>query len=732
MNHPFCCYLLLAFGLGAFTTVPAFSQHNADTTKRWGKDTVVLKEVIIKATRRIYSEQQIDWTIIHVNALPSNAGLQVVEILNNTPGIMVDDNGNISIRGKDQAVIFIDDKPVYLTGKEMLNYLQSLPTGTLDRIEIMPNPPARYAAAGAGGIILIRTKKSNNNGFNGSLAFNYAQGIYPKSNNSFACNYRKGNMNLYGVASYNLSQGNNHVLRSRVYHFFNSVGDYSIYQDNAEVNQRDAYGLKLGMDIGLDTTTNLSFSVKSYISPYRESGQYANSFYSKQPDSVVYSNGHFQAHTTHHLLNLGILHRFSKPAKEWSLNMDYLTMNDQSNQVLNSNTLVNNGIWQNNNMLISSNPFLVHIYSVSADLKTPLAASIILEAGLQSIFSSRESNSNYMTLDTTGLHTENNLNNHFHFNENINAVYGNLRGQYKQLAWQAGLRVENTNVNTYALHIHYTGIFPTLFLQYKPDSGSQHTFHVSFGKRITRPDYQSYNPSIFFFNRYTYSTGNSMLEPQYDYGIELSYGYARLINIGLQFSKSRNSLITAYRQLNEAFVTTNVNVAHSSSMGVNITNQLSLTKWWTLNLYQELMLTRYAGNLFSNNELLDQQLTSYRATVNQQFALGKGWGADIAAIYRSNILYGQTIFKAVWQVHAGLQKQYGKHGSLGLSARDIFHSWVVKRHAQIPNTVFDASYQFDSRFIGITWNYRFGGSAPSREKKSALQTETGRVGINGG
>lgn len=140
MNHPFCCYLLLAFGLGAFTTVPAFSQHNADTTKRWGKDTVVLKEVIIKATRRIYSEQQIDRTIIHVNALPSNAGLQVVEILNNTPGIMVDDNGNISIRGKDQAVIFIDDKPVYLTGKEMLNYLQSLPTGTLDRIEIMPNP----------------------------------------------------------------------------------------------------------------------------------------------------------------------------------------------------------------------------------------------------------------------------------------------------------------------------------------------------------------------------------------------------------------------------------------------------------------------------------------------------------------------------------------------------------------------------------------------------------------
>lgn len=724
-------YLVLSFGLTAFTIIPSPAQHNTDTSRRWTRDTVILKDVIIKATRRMYSEQQIDRTIVHINALPSNAGLHIVDILNNTPGIMVEDNGNISIYGKDQASVFIDDKPVYLTGKELLNYLQSLPSGILDKIEIMPNPPARYAANGMGGIILIRTKKTGNRGFNGNLILNYGQGVYPKSNSSFICNYRDGHMNVYGMATYSQPHTCYTAERDRAYHFPNGTGDYNILQHNAEINFRWAYSYKSGIDIDLDKSTSLSLSGKSYMSPYRETGHYTTGFYTgRQPDSIVYSNSYLRTYTTHYLLNLGILHHFSNPLKEWSLNMDYLTMNDQGNQVLNSNTFTSGGNWQNNNTLFSFNPFKVYVYSVMLDAKTPVAGLLTLETGLQSSFSSRESNGNYLVQDTTGLHPANSLNNSFHFNENINAIYGSLNGQYKKLTWKVGFRMEHTHVNASILDIQYTDLFPTVYLQYKLDSGPQQALRFSFGKRITRPDYQSYNPSIFFFNSYTYITGNSLLQPQYNYEAALSYSHTRIISIGLQYNRSSNYLLTAYKQVDKALVVTNANIDRSNSIGINVTNALPLAKWWTVNLYQELTLNTYMGSLFSGNDLLNNQLTSYRVNANQQFTFGKGWSADLAAVYRSNNLYGQAIIKAVWQVHAGLQKQFDKHSTFNISVRDLFHSWSFKRHIEIPGAIVDVSNQSDSRFISFTWNYRFGSNALNRERKSALQTEAGRAGIS--
>ncbi len=344
--------------------------------------------------------------------------------------------------------------------------------------------------------------------------------------------------------------------------------------------------------------------------------------------------------------------------------------------------------------------------------------------------SSRESDGNYMLQDTTGLHPANNLNSSSHFNENINAIYSSLNGQYKNLTWKAGFRIENTHINASFLNIHYTDLFPTVFLQYKLDSGSRQLLRFSLGKRITRPDYQSYNPSIFFFSRYTYITGNSMLQPQYNYEAALSYSYARIINIGLQYNISSNSLITAYKQIGKTFVVTNANIDRSSSIGINITNSFPIAKWWTFNLYEELTHTRYTGSLFSQNDLLNNQLTSYRVTANHQFSFGKGWSADLAAVYRSNNIYGQAMIKAAWQMHAGFQKQFDKRSTLSISVRDLFHSWSFKRYIQIPNAVVDISNQSDSRFISFTWNYRFGNNTSNRERKSALQTEAGRAGIS--
>jgi outer membrane receptor protein involved in Fe transport len=167
--------------------------------------------------RKPFLERKIDRTIMNVDALISNAGVSALEVLDKAPGILVDQDGNISMNGKSGVVIFIDDKPTYLSGADLASYLKSLPSGTLDVIEIMTNPPAKYDAAGNAGVINIKTKKLKQKGFHGNIAPGYMQGAYPKSFNSLNLNFRNNAFNYFANIGYNYSENFSDLLIQRRY-----------------------------------------------------------------------------------------------------------------------------------------------------------------------------------------------------------------------------------------------------------------------------------------------------------------------------------------------------------------------------------------------------------------------------------------------------------------------------------------------------------------------------------
>lgn len=134
-----------------------------------------LKEVSIVG-QKAFVERKIDRTVVNVDALIANSGTTAMDVLEKSPGVSVDQNGVISLKGKQGVTIFIDDKPTYLSGADLESYLRSLPSASLDQIELMTNPPARYDAAGKAGVINIKTKKTNSRGFNGGLNLAYTQG----------------------------------------------------------------------------------------------------------------------------------------------------------------------------------------------------------------------------------------------------------------------------------------------------------------------------------------------------------------------------------------------------------------------------------------------------------------------------------------------------------------------------------------------------------------------------
>jgi outer membrane receptor protein involved in Fe transport len=190
-------FITLLIFTGGLTAIAQDKNQPTDTLK---KDTLtkILKEVTITSRKKMI-ERKIDRTIVNVAGFITTAGTDALDLLGRLPGLRVTDDGNVNLMGKG-ATIYVDGKPTYLSGNDLAAYLKSLPTDLLDKIELMPNPPAKYDAAGSGGIINIITKKNKQAGYNASVAANAGTGVYRKINGSLNMNYRVKKLNLFANA----------------------------------------------------------------------------------------------------------------------------------------------------------------------------------------------------------------------------------------------------------------------------------------------------------------------------------------------------------------------------------------------------------------------------------------------------------------------------------------------------------------------------------------------------
>src|ERR1043166_518994 len=152
---------------------------------------------IVVMARKPLIEQKIDRIIVNVDAAVSNVGATALEVLEKSPGVTIDKDGNISLKGKQNVQIYVDGKPSYLNGDQLVIMLKSMNASQLDQIEIMTNPPAKYDAAGNAGIINIKMKKNKQIGFNGNTTASYSQGKYVRTNESLNMNYRNSKMNAF-------------------------------------------------------------------------------------------------------------------------------------------------------------------------------------------------------------------------------------------------------------------------------------------------------------------------------------------------------------------------------------------------------------------------------------------------------------------------------------------------------------------------------------------------------
>ena len=705
---------------GAIFTISGSSKTIEQPGFIMKKQSTELQTVAV-VVKKPFIEQKSDRILVNVDASPANSGTSVMDVLEKSPGVTVDKDGNISLKGKQGVTVMIDNRPTYMTGAQLAVYLKSLPSSSIDQLEIMSNPSAKYDAAGNAGIINIKTKKNKARGFNGSLTTTYTQGVYAKPGGSLNLNYRVNKVNIFFNGGYTYWQGFQNLDINRNYLDAGTKQINSIFTQNTHMKfLSPETNLKLGMDYFLDGKTTLGVVFSGYRNNETDISQSYITLKdaNNQPDSLVQSFGNIHGIWTNGTVNLNFRRQMDSSGRELTADLDYIYYKSSSNQMFQNYTYNPDMLLLNSNTLSGDLPSTINIYSLKTDYTHPLNQNIKLEAGLKTSFISTDNKANYFDVQGSDYIPDTSKTNYFVYHENINAGYINFTEKYKKWNFQAGLRIENTNYsghqfgNIYTIKNNdssftrsYVNAFPTAYISY--ELNDKNTFNLNFGRRIDRPDYGDLNPFLFFLDEYTYQAGNPYLQPQYSTNIELSHTYHNELTTTLNYSNTVNFFAETFQQDGHATIVRRGNIGRRQNAGIAVSLNKPLTKWWNITLYVNGSYNHFTGDLYG--EFLNVDAFTGMGNMTNMFKFGKGWSAELSGWYRTKGIEGQIYIQPMGQMSSAVAKQIMKEkASLKLGLRDMFYTQQAKGTIDFQETQASFHNSRDSRQLSLTFTYRFG------------------------
>ncbi len=700
-------------------------------------------------------EQKIDKTVLNVDASVTNVGANALEVLEKAPGVQVDKDGNISLKGKQGVMIMLDGRPTYLSSSELANMLRGMQASQLETIEIMTNPPAKYDASGNSGIINIRTKKNKIKGFNGNVSAGYGQGVYAKTNESLSLNYRNGKINLFSNYSFNR---NNNFQELDIYRRYKNddQSTKAIFEQSTLMRRRNLNNnLKIGLDYFLTDKTTLGVVFSGFYNPSSTLG--VNTSYLKNPqsitDSIVQANNTMREIWRNASVNLNMRHQFDTTGRELTADLDYVLYGISNAQQFLNTTLTPEWTKKYDERLMGDLPATISIYSAKTDYTHPINKETKLEMGLKSSYVVNDSKANYFTGSLVSADPEEmkwtpdyGKTNFFKYKENINAAYISLSTQLSpKWGLQTGLRYENTNYNGLqygnperkdsSFKRSYDGLFPTVYVSFK--ASKDHQFGISYGRRIDRPNYQNMNPFMFFIDKYTYGVGNPFLRPQYSNNFELTHIFKGFLTTTLNYSATTDLFNEIFDQdslpgggKGYGTIVRQGNIGRRQNAGISVNLQLQPVKWFSTNIYTNYNYNKYSGKLYGED--IQVEAGNLMMSINNQFRFDKGWSAELSGWARTKGIEGQIQLEPMGQLGAGVSKQVldGK-GTVKLNVRDIFYTQIPRGQINFKSTEATFTNRRDNRVVNLTLTYRFGKPIKSNnnngQRRRGASEEQNRV-----
>ena len=717
-------------------TLPSVTMHVSKVNE--------LKEVTVTA-KKPFIQKLTDRIVVNVENSIVNAGSTAMEVLERSPGVTVDQNDNISLRGRGGVIIMVDGKITPMRGADLANYLKGLPANAIDRIDIITNPSAKYDAAGNSGIIDIHMKKDQRMGFNGTFTAGYGQGVYPKANTGTTFNYRNKNMNIFGNYNYSYRKGLNHLLLQR--NFFKN-GSYigGDEKDNNMTAPSNNHTARFGADFFAGKKTIAGFVVNSSFNSVKRINKnnavVMNDL--KEASHTFTTNAGSNDRFNNTVANINFKHTFDKAGKEITADVDYGVFNNTSVSTNTTRYFQLNGATEKPTYILNGDQDgKLTIKTAKADYANPFKDNGRLEAGVKSSYVSSDNDAKFYNASTGIPINDTTKTNRFFYDEYNNAAYINYSKDFKKFNFQLGLRGEQTNIKTKQVKGNvswdssYFQLFPSAFFNYKLKADQ--TLGVSVSRRVDRPGYSDLNPFLFLIDVSTYATGAPGLLPQFTWSYEINYTLKQLsFTLGYSHTKDIQTIvIVPFKDVFPAIPLTDtnvtvqipVNLAASDYLGLTIAAPVRISKWWNMMNNADIYYINYKGNLA--NTPLNNGSPATEIRTNNTFTLKKGWASEINFNYSTKVRNGYMVMKPQWGLSAGVQKSILKtKGTVRFNITDIFWTNLPKATITYNNYIENWHAYRETRVANLSFTYRFGNNkvAAARRRATASEEERRRAG----
>jgi len=717
--------LVLAAGEQAAGQVQAPAKDSATLAT----DTISLKIFEVKGSKP-FLVQSVDRMILNVSESPVAAGSNAYDVIKRAPGVLADQNGTLSVRGKSVSV-WIDGRPSNLSGEELNTLLQTMNGSSLDKVEIITHPSARYDAQG-GAVINIKTIKGRSLGMNGTFTLGAGAGRFARYNSGLGLNYRTAKVNVYGSYDY----GNNQVYldnRSTRY-----IGTTTITENEYDKRKRNNNNFKLGLDYDINKTTSLGVLAKGYLNS-RDRAVVNNTAIGKplQPDSLSNVATMGTASIFSPSVNLYFKKVLNKQGSEISVNADYFYYHKSwEDRFITRFYDAPEKPYSYADTLNNRSPAHNKVYALAADYVYP-AKWGRLEAGVKATRTTTDNDVLWENSVNGQWETDLSKTNHFIFKENISAAYVNYNQTFGKYNVQAGLRAEQTSTEGYSVTLQqkdknsYLYLFPNLSVQYA--ASAKHVWGVGYKRNIMRYGFDYVNPFILYHSQYSYSQGNPYIKPQIDNSVELSYIYDNKISANLTYAHSGNSLQQVYRQdtATKLIISSYDNLSGADLLSLTVTSSTVIGNSSFINTVGA-MYTSYKGT--SGSTALDNKAYAAYISSNYTLKLSKQLSAEASGFYRSPIASGIFKMSSMFKLDVGISKTIlQQRGSLKLSVSDVFNTQRAKYTVENYQNV-NATYnnKIETRFFNIIFNYKFGNQyvKAGKNRKTGIDDMRTRMGGN--
>lgn len=696
----------------------AFSTYIFSQTEK-KKDSIVetyindLEEVIIKKEKAVYVQKS-DRMIFNVeNSIVSEGGT-ALDVLARAPGVVVSQDGDLSVRGQQGVSVMIDGKLTQLSQKELANYLKSTTSSSIKQIEVITNPSSKYDAAGKAGIINIVMKKSRASGLKGTAFTNYARGRKNRTNSGLNLGYNKDKFGIYGNYSYTFRGEEERKNFDQTQYTDPSRQEIATTNHQYSITDEPltSNNFKIGTQYEVSAKTNLELSVDAKIGRYqnRANGQNTllNSFNQIQFDATTFNDS--REKWNDYTYAFSGVHKFNTEGKNMSFDLEYETSKFRSNQFQSAED-------QNSNSTIISNdrrglvPSKLEVFTAKIDFTNPLKEKQNLEWGFKASVKNNDNPSVYEFYENNQWVIDPNSTNHFVYKEQIYAAYANYKYQLEKFNIQAGIRTEYTAIDIIQKTLNqnhkddYLKWFPSVSMKY--EMNDNHSFHVSYSKRINRPSQYDLNPFRFYNDSFNYYQGNPNLVPEIADAAEIGYSWKNVIMASFYFNQTKDVFteVYLYNPDDNTTVTTQINIDKSYNYGVNITNTTKVNKWWSVNTLFNIFENRFMGNAV-NTDRIDPIIT-YNLNVQNSFAISESWKAEANGQYQSKSNLGIYVRKDFFDFSVGISKQIlAKKGSIKFNITDVFKTKNYNINSLIGQTSIDRRYNLDSRVATLAFTYR--------------------------